>query len=159
MEGMHRPCFLVIDREYPGSISTRKLVIETAKFNVLTAYSGREALDLVERFPAVDGVVLDSSIEDVPCSEIVSRIKAQQPRLPVIVIHTAAAAGCEGADFDLLSFNPAALLEILTGLNPRDTDDVGHANRDAEIEQNVRKRVRPRSFPRCRAACAQSSTG
>lgn len=27
---MVRPCFLVIDREYSGSISTRKLVIETA---------------------------------------------------------------------------------------------------------------------------------
>lgn len=37
---MIRPCFLVIDREFPGSISTRKLVLETAKFNVLTAYSG-----------------------------------------------------------------------------------------------------------------------
>jgi hypothetical protein len=26
-----RPCFLVLDQEYPGSISTRKLVIETRK--------------------------------------------------------------------------------------------------------------------------------
>jgi hypothetical protein len=34
---MDRPCFLVVDREYPGSISTRKLVIETGKFNVITA--------------------------------------------------------------------------------------------------------------------------
>ena len=28
---MLRPCFLVLDREFPGSLSTRKLVIETAK--------------------------------------------------------------------------------------------------------------------------------
>jgi hypothetical protein len=34
---MDRPCFLVVDQEYPGSISTRKLVIETGKFNVITA--------------------------------------------------------------------------------------------------------------------------
>jgi hypothetical protein len=39
---MIRPCFLVVDQEHSGSISTRKLVIETAKFNVLTAYSGAE---------------------------------------------------------------------------------------------------------------------
>ena len=26
---MVRPCFLVVDREFPGSISTRKLVLET----------------------------------------------------------------------------------------------------------------------------------
>ena len=136
---MHRPCFVVIDREYPGSISTRKLVIETAKFNVLTAYSGREALELIERFPAVDGVVLDSSIEDLACREIVNRIRERQPRLPLIVIHTASSPACEGADFDLLSFDPAALLEILTGLNPKETDEVGRGNRDAEVEQNRTK--------------------
>ena len=28
---MIRPCFLVVDNEYPGSISTRKLVLESAK--------------------------------------------------------------------------------------------------------------------------------
>jgi hypothetical protein len=55
---MNRPCFLVIDREFPGSISTRKLVIETAKFNVLTAYSGKEALEMIARFLPSFGVVL-----------------------------------------------------------------------------------------------------
>jgi hypothetical protein len=70
---MNRPCFLVIDREFPGSISTRKLVIETAKFNVLTAYSGKEAIEMITRFPAVSGVVLDGGLEDVPCDEVASK--------------------------------------------------------------------------------------
>ena len=52
---MIRPCFLVVDREFPGSVSTRKLVIETAKFNVLTAYSGREALEMHAREHEVRG--------------------------------------------------------------------------------------------------------
>jgi hypothetical protein len=52
-----RPCFLVIDREFPGSLSTRKLVLETAKFNVITVYSGREGLETLRRFPAIDGIV------------------------------------------------------------------------------------------------------
>ena len=52
---MNRPCFLVIDREFPGSVSTRKLVIETAKFNVLTAYSGKEALEIFTTFPGRNG--------------------------------------------------------------------------------------------------------
>src|SRR5580693_3560560 len=65
---MNRPCFLVIDREFPGSISTRKLVIETAKFNVLTAYSGKEALEIFKKFPAVGGVVLDGGLDDISCS-------------------------------------------------------------------------------------------
>src|ERR1700692_3947670 len=65
ISAMLRPCFLVVDREFPGSISTRKLVIETAKFNVLTAYSAEEAMELLERSPAVSGVVIDDGIEGV----------------------------------------------------------------------------------------------
>ena len=39
---MIRPCYLVVDREFASSISTRKLFIEAAKLNVITAYSGVE---------------------------------------------------------------------------------------------------------------------
>ncbi len=34
---MVRPCFLAVDREYALSLSARKLIIETAKLNVITA--------------------------------------------------------------------------------------------------------------------------
>jgi CheY-like chemotaxis protein len=104
---MNRPCFLVIDREFPGSISTRKLVIETAKFNVLTAYSGREALEVFTRFPAVSGVVLDGGIDDVACEEVVRQIKSIQPKVPVIVIAAPGFEGCPEADFHLESFRPS----------------------------------------------------
>jgi DNA-binding response OmpR family regulator len=115
---MIRPCFLVIDREFPGSISTRKLVIETAKFNVLTAYSGLEALDVFTRFPAVSGVVLDGGLEDVPCREIARKIKLIQPKVPIIVISAPGFTGCPEADYQLESFDPAKLLEILRSLKP-----------------------------------------
>jgi hypothetical protein len=75
MRNMIRPCFLVVDREFPGSISTRKLVIETAKLNVLTAYSGQEALETFRRFPAVAGVVLDGGLDDLPFAELARQIK------------------------------------------------------------------------------------
>ena len=67
---MLRPCFLVVDREHSGSISTRKLIIETAKFNVITAYSGEEALETISAFPAISGMVMDAGIEDIPCEEV-----------------------------------------------------------------------------------------
>ena len=118
---MIRPCFLVIDREFPGSISTRKLVIETAKFNVLTAYSGREALEVFKRFPAVDGVVLDGGIDDISAEELTEELKAMQPKIPVVVIAFPGFDGCPRADFHLESFNPAKLLEILRGLKPKES--------------------------------------
>ena len=111
----------MIDREFPGSISTRKLVIETAKFNVITAYSGREALEVFRRFPAVDGVVLDGGIDDISAEELTEELKAIQPKIPVVVIAFPGFDGCPRADFHLESFNPAKLLEILRGLKPKES--------------------------------------
>jgi CheY-like chemotaxis protein len=127
---MNRPCFLVIDREFPGSISTRKLVIETAKFNVLTAYSGSEALDLLRSFPAVSGVVLDGGIEDIPCADLVNRMKSYSPQVPVIVIAAPDFDGCPKADFQLQSFDPAKLLETLRGLKPEASAEIEKRNED-----------------------------
>jgi DNA-binding NtrC family response regulator len=115
---MNRPCFLVIDREFPGSISTRKLVIETAKFNVLTAYSGKEALELFQRFPAVSGIVLDAGLEDIPCAELAGRLKTLQPDVPIIVISPPEFEACPHADYQIPSFDPASLLETLRSLKP-----------------------------------------
>ena len=127
---MNRPCFLVIDREFPGSISTRKLVIETAKFNVLTAYSGNEALEIFTRFPAVSGIVLDGGLDDVSCSDVAQEVKRLQPKMPIIVIATPGFIGCPEADYLLESFDPARLLEILRGLKPEASAAIEKRNED-----------------------------
>jgi CheY-like chemotaxis protein len=133
---MNRPCFLVIDREFPGSISTRKLVIETAKFNVLTAYSGKEALEVFNRFPAVSGIVLDGGLEDVSCGELARQMKSVQPQVPIIVIATPGFTGCPAADFQLESFDPAKLLEILRGLKPEASAEIEKRNEDLSREKH-----------------------
>lgn len=121
---MIRPCFLVVDREFPGSISTRKLVLETAKFNVITAYSGREALDIFQRFPALDGVVIDGELDDIPSEEVVKAVKELKPECPVIAICPPGFSPCPSADFQLESFHPATLLEKLRGLKPKESEQI-----------------------------------
>lgn len=125
---MIRPCFLVVDREYSGSISTRKLVIETAKFNVLTAYSAQEALEMFAAFPAIHGVVLDSGVRDIPCSNVVTRMKAAAPGLPIVVVRGPGIADCKGADHYLDSFDPAQLLDLLKGLQPQQAAAIEEQN-------------------------------
>jgi DNA-binding NtrC family response regulator len=132
---MIRPCFLVVDREFPGSISTRKLVIETAKFNVITAYSGKEALELVQRFPALSGAVLDAGLEDVPCKAVVHAIKAQHPQMPVIVICGPADEECPDADYHLASFEPAKLLETLKKIAPEASRAIEKRNEELSTEK------------------------
>lgn len=132
---MIRPCFLVIDREFPGSISTRKLVIETAKFNVLTAYSGQEALEVFTRFPAVTGIVLDGGLDDIPCGELAQKIKLLQPNVPIIVITTPGFSGCPQCDYQLESFDPAKLLEILRSLKPEASAQIEKRNEELSREK------------------------
>ena len=115
---MVRPCFLVVDREFPGSISTRKLVIETAKYNVLTAYSGQEALETFKTFPAVHGIVIDSELRDMPGETPTKGLKAIKGDIPVIAICGPGQDPCPSADFELQSFDPKRLLELLGSLMP-----------------------------------------
>jgi DNA-binding NtrC family response regulator len=127
-----RPCFLVIDPEFPGSISTRKLVIETAKFNVLTAYSGREAIKTLRLYPALDGAVLDESIRDISCQDVAVALKVIKPELPIIAIASPRADRCPAADYHLESFDPRKLLEIITALYPEAARKIEKRNEELE---------------------------
>jgi len=118
-----RPCFLVIDREFPGSISTRKLVLETAKFNVITAYSGREGLETMRRFPGIDGVVMDGDVEDIPSDELMQSFKSLAPETPVIVI-CPPSGFYPNADLRVDSFQPGLLLEALRGLRSKEAKEI-----------------------------------
>ncbi len=125
---MVRPCFLVIDREYSGSISTRKLVIETAKFNVVTAYSAAEAVDTLSTFPKINGVVLDAGIRDMTCCDLVAKIKEADAKLPVVVISSPGTHECPQADHMLESFEPARLLALLQSIVPTETAAIEKRN-------------------------------
>lgn len=110
---MVRPCFLVVDREYALSISTRKLVIETAKLNVITAYSGVEAIATLSAFPGVHGAVLDAGLRDMPCRDLVRTLKHLKPELPIIVVGSEGQYERGEEDYFLTSFEPGELLAVL----------------------------------------------
>ena len=133
---MTRPCFLVVDREFSANISTRKLIIETAKFNVITAYSGGEALETIERFPAIDGVVLDIGLRDMSACDVVQQVKQRHPQLPIIVICLPGSDECPEADHHLEFFDPASLLELLQKLRPHDTVAIQARNQALVEEEN-----------------------
>ncbi len=112
-----RPTFIVVDPDHPGSISSRKLVLETAKFNVITCYSGAESIATLRRFPNVDAVVLNVDVRDIECSEIVRQMKSIAAKVPVILISPAGHNfDCKGVDHQLSSYEPKELLELLQRL-------------------------------------------
>jgi CheY-like chemotaxis protein len=133
---MVRPCFLVVDREFAGSISTRKLVIETAKFNVLTAYSSIEAIETLKTYPSVNGAVLDGSMRDMACSELIVTLRKVKPSLAIVAVSAPGADGCEGADHHLESFDPRQLLQVLERMVPEQTKAIEMINERLSREQN-----------------------
>jgi hypothetical protein len=110
-----RPTLLVAEPEPLQALSVRKLVLETGKFNVLTAHSTREGVDVFHTFPNISGAVLvgESSID---CEKVASIIKKATDKLPVIYLHGSLGGRCSWADHDLSSHEPEALLELVRSL-------------------------------------------
>lgn len=121
---MSRPTVLVAEPEPPEGVSARKLVLETAKFNVITAHSGAETNELFDRFTSVDAVVLHTSLRGLNCVQATARIKAKKNSVQVIVIGPGHGNECKGADHHLDSHEPHQLLEKLRSLfgDPRKMD-------------------------------------
>jgi CheY-like chemotaxis protein len=113
-----RPCFLVVDNEYPGSISTRKLVLETAKLNVITAYSPEEAIETLDRFPDVDGVVVDARLRGRSCIDFVQLLRRKNANLPIVTVSPTGQDPCGQEQFHVSNFDPELLLETLRKVRP-----------------------------------------
>ncbi len=120
---MPRPTLLVAEREPLQALSTRKLILETAKFNVLTAHSTQEALDLFELFPNISVAVLamDDSID---CDRIAKRIRGATDSIPIIGLTFRDGDRCEFAHQTVSSFEPEYLVREVRRLvgDPRTLD-------------------------------------
>ena len=118
---MPRPTLLVAEQEPIEALSVRKLVLETAKYNVLTAHSTREALDIFHMFPNISLAVLAFG-KGIDCDEIAKAIKGRAGKVQIIFSHARMAAACKYADHALSSYEPEKLLEPTRSLpgDPRE---------------------------------------
>ncbi len=109
-----RPTFLVVETEPEYALSTRKLVLETAKFNVITAHSWTEARELLSMFPRAQAVIVSSEIADCgTCREFIAEVKKRDPEMMVIVLSPTDSASFANSDFVLPSFEPEVLVAFL----------------------------------------------
>jgi hypothetical protein len=111
-----RPTILVAEPEPDQALSIRKLVLETAKYNVLTAHNTQEALDLFCLFSNVNAVILVRGGK-LDCERITKHFKAVCKKIPLLGIR------CNGVDYFVDSY-PQQLLHILRELlgDPRELE-------------------------------------
>lgn len=112
---MPRRTLLVAEPEPGQALSVRKLVLETAKFNVLTAHSTREAIDIFHLFPNLNLAILAGSRE-VDCDAIATAIRSATDKIPLIFLTARIGARCDGADHQVSSHEPEDLLNLVRSL-------------------------------------------
>lgn len=112
-ESKMRVIVLMIEIEQPEGLSARKLVLETAKHNVITAYNGRMGLQLLKRFPDVDAVVVHVDVQDIPFPEIVRQVRGIRPNVPIIALSPIGNMTLDGVNYVIPSHEPQAILNVL----------------------------------------------
>jgi CheY-like chemotaxis protein len=119
--GMPRPTILVAEPEPDQALSVRKLVLETAKYNVLTAHHTSEALDIFQLFPNINVAVLVMS-EEIDCERIASHIKEMTDKIVVVALSAHIGGKCAGVDHILSSHEPEQLIRLMRSLvgDPRE---------------------------------------
>jgi DNA-binding response OmpR family regulator len=113
----------VAEPEPLEALSVRKLVLETAKFNVLTAHSTREAIDVFQSFPNSSAVVTVEG-KNIDCETIAETIKDATAKTPIIALSGRASFRFEHADYHVSSHEPEQLLKLIRELlgDPRNIE-------------------------------------
>jgi hypothetical protein len=81
--------------------------------------------------------VLDGGLDDVPCADVAREVKQLQPKMPIIVIAAPGFTDCPEADYQLESFDPARLLEILRSLKPEASAEIEKRNEQLSLEKRL----------------------
>lgn len=89
----------------------------------------------LKKYPAVNGVVLDAGMRDMPCTELIRALRSIQSKIPVVVVHALGGTECNGADHLLESYDPRRLLAILERLEPEHTAAIEKQNQALSLEQ------------------------
>jgi DNA-binding response OmpR family regulator len=104
---------LMVEVEQPEGISARKLILETARHNVITAYSESDAIKLLRRFPNVDLAVVHTELEGQAYESTIRGLKEVRSDLYIVAITPVDAREDKGADCVLSSYDPQELLAFL----------------------------------------------
>lgn len=102
---------LMMEEEQPEGLSARKLVVETAKHNVLTAYNLHDGLDLLYRFPNVDVIMVHARLLEQE-RDLLKDVRHVCPGKPIILATPFANDHHQEADYLVDSHKPNDLIAL-----------------------------------------------
>jgi response regulator RpfG family c-di-GMP phosphodiesterase len=113
---MPRPTFIVAEPEPDQALSSRKILLETFKFNVITAHSEPEMFSLLDKFPNVDAVILHDDTPGSATQDMVRAIKKKLPNMQIVALSPDGGDRGRIADHVVNSHKPEELLHLLQSL-------------------------------------------
>jgi CheY-like chemotaxis protein len=84
LRATHRELLCVDDD--PDILKLRRLVLESAGYSVITANSGKDALQILAKGTTVDLVLLDYLMPGMNGDELAAKLRHQHPTLPLIAV-------------------------------------------------------------------------
>ena len=100
-------------------------MIESAKFNVITAYDADEAITCLKRFPKVDGAVINAAMgNDEECKVLIENLRKIVPQLEIVVTSAGGYRRCGQNEHHVDSLDPKQLLGCLQSLRKEATTEI-----------------------------------
>ena len=142
---MNNPKVMLVDDESDFvEAMTRRL--EKRKLDVIAAFSGREALETLDKHHDVDVVILDVKMPGMDGIETLKKMKAAHPLIEVVMLtaHATVESAIEGMRFGAFDYlmKPCAMEQLLDKVNEATRKKRQHDEkiREAHIKEILAKR-------------------
>ena len=114
--------------------------------DVITAFSGREALETLEKHPNVDVVILDVKMPGMDGIETLKKMKAAYPLIEVVMLtaHATVESAIDGMRFGAFDYlmKPCAMEQLMGKVNEAAQKKRGHDEKikEAHVKEILAKR-------------------
>jgi CheY-like chemotaxis protein len=112
---LSRPAFIVAEPEPDQALSARKLLLETFKYNVITAHSVPETLESVKLFPNANALIVHCGLPEFDAEDAIEMVKKSKGDMPIIAL-TPNERELKWADYVVHSHHPQELLLLVQRL-------------------------------------------
>jgi DNA-binding NtrC family response regulator len=136
---------MLVDDEIPF-VETMTKRLAKRDLNVIAAFSGQEALDILDKQPNVDVVILDVKMPGMDGIETLRKIKSAYPLIEVVMLtaHATVESAIEGMKFGAFDYlmKPCDMDQLIGKVNEATRKKQGHEEkiREAHVKEILSKR-------------------
>jgi DNA-binding NtrC family response regulator len=136
---------MLVDDEVPFVEAMTKRLAKR-DLNVIAAFSGQEALDILDKQPNVDVVILDVKMPGMDGIETLRKIKSAHPLIEVVMLtaHATVESAIEGMKFGAFDYlmKPCDMDQLIGKVNEAARKKQGHEEKikEARVKEIISKR-------------------